>query len=590
MTTADKAIRAATLRRWIIVVGVVAMIAVAGSSAYDAWRSYGHATADTERELANVGKALSEQVEVSLRSIDVLLLATADWYSRLPPDSTTQSVERTLATSAAELPQVSLLAIADAEGIRRYRSREASAADFDVSDRPYFLAHRDHADSTLFVSEPIVTRSDGRIAIVLSRRLHDVKHSFSGVVAAVVNLAGYQDFYHAINLGTGSSIALYRDDGTLVLRQPPSPDAIGVKYPQVVAFMARPQSESDFRNRSPIDGVARFVVATRVPDFPLILSVARDSKAVLDPWRAEAEHVAVRTLLIVFLGGLATAALARQFRRIELGERALRESEQRYALALEGANEGHFDWNLGDGPSFVSPQMQRLHGQSPHAPVSSRDAWEASLDIHPDDIAALHDVTHGRLTNTHLHDGDDRYETEYRVRHPDGAWHWLHARGRYMRDAAGKPSRQVGSAIDVTARKNAEVEKDQLERQLRRSQKMEAMGTLAGGIAHDFNNILGAILGYGELAQQAAPQGAPCGAISITSCRPATAPNRWSSAFSRSVEAASESAVSSACSPSSRRRSNWSPRLSRTSFTWNRNLRQGTPPFSATQRNCTRSR
>src|SRR5207253_3375420 len=75
------------------------------------------------------------------------------------------------------------------------------------------------------------------------------------------------------------------------------------------------------------------------------------------------------------------------------------------------------------------------------------------------------------------------------------------------RDASSNVHRFVGSAIDITARKNAEAEKERLENQLRQSQKMEAMGTLAGGIAHDFNNILGAILGYGELAQKAAPEG-----------------------------------------------------------------------------------
>ena len=72
------------------------------------------------------------------------------------------------------------------------------------------------------------------------------------------------------------------------------------------------------------------------------------------------------------------------------------------------------------------------------------------------------------------------------------------------REFDGKPH-LVGLGIDITDRKRAETEKAKLEAQLRQSQKMEALGTLAGGVAHEFNNILAGVVGFAELALMGLP-------------------------------------------------------------------------------------
>jgi len=144
---------------------------------------------------------------------------------------------------------------------------------------------------------------------------------------------------------------------------------------------------------------------------------------------------------------LTIAGLLRQLRRVEAGERALRESEERYALAMEGANEGHWDWDLVTDRLFMSPKMKMLAGLSADAAIPTRSAWRAHVVIHPDDLARFE----AAVTN-HLEGRTPQYECEYRVRQPDGAWHWLLARGRCLRDPSGKPYRFVGSTIDVTAK------------------------------------------------------------------------------------------------------------------------------------------
>ena len=501
MTALDTGtIRFRRLRVRIVLLGVLALVAFDGASVYDAWRSYRHTVDVTDREIGNLARSLAEQTSWTWQGVDLLLDDTARWYLHSGHDIPRERIEEVLANRTAAVRQVREVAIVDTQGIQRYRSLGTAPLNLNVSDRSYFLAQRDQAVPGSFMSEPLVTRSEHRTGVVVSRRLDDDNGNFAGVITAIVDLDDLKQFYTAINVGTGGAIHLLRDDGTLLVRNPATPDAVAHKFPALTT----PTSVPTTRLVSPIDNREDFIAVARVRDAPLLLAVTRQEDAALRLWREETIRVGIRTGILTLLGVLTIAALLRQLRRVEAGERALRESEERYALAMEGANEGHWDWDMVTDRLFLSPKMKTLSGLSEDRVVNTRSEWMAAIPIHPDD-APLRDAA----LQEHFAGRTPRYECEYRIKHPSGSWCWLSARGRCLRDAAGESYRFVGSAIDITAQKQAQLEKEHLETQLRQSQKMEAIGTLAGGIAHDFNNILGAILGYGELAQQQAAPGTP---------------------------------------------------------------------------------
>jgi PAS domain S-box-containing protein len=180
---------------------------------------------------------------------------------------------------------------------------------------------------------------------------------------------------------------------------------------------------------------------------------------------------------------------------------ALRESEQRYELAMAASESGYWDWNVTANTYFVSPRAFELSGYPPGTTWADRDAYRASINMHPEDFARWEAAREALFAGS----GDRlAMEVRYIVR-GETRWHTLQAICR--RDGTGKVIRWTGSTTDITGRKQAEEGLKAMERQLRQAQRLESMGTLAGGIAHDFNNILGAILGYGEMALRAAPNG-----------------------------------------------------------------------------------
>lgn len=129
---------------------------------------------------------------------------------------------------------------------------------------------------------------------------------------------------------------------------------------------------------------------------------------------------------------------------------ALRDSEQRWQFALEGARDGVWDWNLVTNEVFFSPQWKRMLGYEEHEVSGKLEEWDRR--VYPEDKARTYaDI------ERHLKGETPYYQNEHRVLCKDGSYKLILDRGMVVsRDAAGKPTRMIGTHTDITERKQAE--------------------------------------------------------------------------------------------------------------------------------------
>jgi len=128
---------------------------------------------------------------------------------------------------------------------------------------------------------------------------------------------------------------------------------------------------------------------------------------------------------------------------------SLRESQERYTLAVQGANDGLWDWNLVTNEVYWSPRWKAMLGHEDSEIGVTPDEW---LDrLHQDDWTRVR-----QAIAEHIARGKGHYESEHRLRHRDGGYRWVLCRAAAVRNAAGVATRFAGSLTDITDAKLAD--------------------------------------------------------------------------------------------------------------------------------------
>lgn len=190
-------------------------------------------------------------------------------------------------------------------------------------------------------------------------------------------------------------------------------------------------------------------------------------------------------LLLVFNGFLFNAQ-----RKRRRAESSLRSTEERLALAIDGTQDGIFDWDIEQGKVFYSRRFFEMLGYERPSTIGTFDDFKDL--VHKDDAQDLMDAV-----DKYLKGELSEYVQEFRMKHYSGRWIWIQSRGKAIFNAKGQPVRMVGAHQDITAimqtREKLEVEKEQA------LQANRAKSDFLAHMSHEIRTPLTAISGIAEI-------------------------------------------------------------------------------------------
>ncbi|MBP2230278.1 PAS domain S-box-containing protein [Azospirillum agricola] len=318
--------------------GLIVLFAV-GFWGFVAWSDRNETLHHAREQAQGTARLLQEHVRRSVNTGDLALARVLDQIRThgIEGLATNRAVWETTHEMVENLPEIAAVWVHGADGGSLLTSRQYPTPSVNVSDRAYFQAHAAGAD--FHVGERIVGRHSGQLSFTVSRRIM-MDGRFRGVIHANVEIDYYRQLFESLDLGAGASIALFRSDGTPVLRLPAGEPLEGEDGREALRRATQAATET-FEVAAPVAGGLRVVSYQRVPSLPLVAVVGLSKDTELAAWHERTIRSGVLVALAVLAcAGLAYAA-ARSLGRESVGLRRLAEANadlDATARRLEEAN------------------------------------------------------------------------------------------------------------------------------------------------------------------------------------------------------------------------------------------------------------